>query len=60
LGDKPIDKLQVYEVAGKIIFETEKIMQNQYKLDLSDTSTGIYFVKIISDKQNIVKRIIKN
>jgi len=60
LGEAPIDKLQVYDVSGKIIFETKQAIQNQYQLDLSSASTGIYFVKILSNNQNIVKRIIKN
>jgi len=60
LGEKSIDKLQVFDVSGKIIFETEKTIQNEYKLDLSTAATGIYFVKIESDKQSVVKRILKN
>lgn len=60
VGNESIDKLQVYDVAGKIIFETQQTIQNQYKLDLSSASSGIYFVKITSNNQNIVKRIIKN
>ena len=59
LGDNTATKLQVYDVSGKIIFEEKQAIQFDYKLDLSSTATGIYFVKIESDKQSIVKRIIK-
>jgi hypothetical protein len=61
-GNKAIDQIEVYDVTGKIIFNTKSVTNStfEYSLDLSAVSSGIYFVKISADNQNAVKRIIKN
>jgi hypothetical protein len=56
-----LDKIEVYDIMGKII-ETKTNIQingNSSTLNLSHISSGIYFVKITSNNQSTVKRIIK-
>lgn len=60
LGDTKIDSLEVYDLTGKKINSVNSIEDNSYRLDMNNTSTGVYFVKLISGKQQTVKRIIKN
>lgn len=61
-GNKAIDKIEVFDVTGKTI----KIINNfsnintENKLDLNKISNGIYFLKITSENQKTIKRIIKN
>lgn len=61
-GNKTIDKLEVYDLSGKIIFNSKNVTNSnfEYSLDLSAVANGIYFVKITSANQSTVKRIIKN
>jgi hypothetical protein len=60
LGDSKIDALEVFDMTGKKVNSVNTIENNVYKLDLSNASTGVYFVKLASGKQQTVKRIIKN
>jgi photosystem II stability/assembly factor-like uncharacterized protein len=53
--------IEVYDVAGKVIYSRSdfKNLQSKVTLDLSTASSGIYFIKIDSENQSIAKRIIK-
>ena len=61
-GNKAIDKVEVYDVTGKVVLSLNNFsgINTQSTLDLRNVSGGIYFIKISSENQNIVKRIIKN
>lgn len=62
IGDKSIDKLEVYDLSGKTILTQNSVTNsnNVYLLNLSNAAKGIYFLKISSGDEQIVKRIIKN
>lgn len=51
----PIEKISVYSISGKKIFEKE----NDVKIDVFKLSKGIYFIEIYSNQQKIVKKFIK-
>lgn len=55
-----LDKIEVYDITGKIINTRTNVNSTNTTLDLTNVSTGIYFVKIVSNNQSTVKRIIKN
>ena len=61
-GNINLEELEVFDVAGKIILKKNNIAltNNSAQLDLTSVSSGIYFVRIKSDNQTTVKRIIKN
>ncbi len=61
LGDIEPTSIEVYDLTGKIIVSKKdvKIYNFETSIDLSNASQGIYFFKINSNNQNIVKRIIK-
>ncbi|WP_299213609.1 T9SS type A sorting domain-containing protein [uncultured Aquimarina sp.] len=50
----PIKKVTVYNIVGKKVFET---LNNPF--DISELSSGIYFINIEGEKGSIIKRIIK-
>ncbi|WP_254097156.1 T9SS type A sorting domain-containing protein [Aquimarina sp. Aq107] len=50
----PIKKVTIFNVIGKIVFES-----NTNTFDISELNSGIYFVNIEGEKGNTVKRIIK-
>ena len=52
---KNIDSIEIYNTLGKKILSTKNL-----KIDFSKFSNGIYLVKLICDKNTLVKRIIKN
>jgi hypothetical protein len=61
LGDIEPTSIVIYDITGKIISSNKNIITTNYEtsLDISNASSGIYFVKIEADNQSIVKRIIK-
>lgn len=62
LGTFTPEMITVYDLSGKVILTEENvtISDSNYSLNLSNVATGIYFVKIASETQSVVKRIIKN
>lgn len=56
------NKIEVYDVSGKLILQKNslEVSNNQTNIDLSNTSKGVYFVKISTDNNTITKRLIKN
>jgi len=49
--------IQVINSIGQTVLE-ETITSNYKNIDLSKLNNGVYFVKIISDKQSVIKRIV--
>jgi type IX secretion system substrate protein len=62
LGTFVPDTISVYDLSGKVILTEENvtISDSNYSLNLNKVSSGIYFVKIASENESVVKRIIKN
>lgn len=52
-GIQPIKQLILYDASGKIIAKT-----NQSQMAVSDLASGVYFVKIITQNTNTVKRLV--
>ncbi|WP_339887343.1 M4 family metallopeptidase [uncultured Flavobacterium sp.] len=61
LGETNPSLIEVYDLTGKIILSKKDIILSDLTttIDLSSASQGVYFVKIVADNQQIVKRIIK-
>ena len=61
-NNAPLDQIEIIDLTGKIIKQQKniKMNNNSTNLDLSEVATGIYFVKIVSNNQTTIKRIIKN
>lgn len=62
LGDLSPNKIEVYDISGKLIVSQSKFesFDNTTAIDLSNASDGIYFIKISTENNTITKRIIKN
>ncbi|WP_395043582.1 T9SS type A sorting domain-containing protein [Flavobacterium sp.] len=58
-GNTTIDEIIVYDVMGKTIKSSTNQSQNNTVLNLTQVSSGIYFVKITANEQTTIKRIIK-
>lgn len=61
-GDVTLTSIDVYDLTGKLILKQNRFNSNNNltTIDLSNAAEGIYFVKLSSDNNSIVKRIIKN
>ena len=61
-GNLSPNKIEVYDISGKLILikNNIEVANNQTNIDLSNTSDGVYFVKISTENNTITKRIIKN
>jgi hypothetical protein len=51
--------ISVFDVTGKLILR-EKIIQNKTRIDLSNYSTGLYFIQLQSEQKMLSKKFIKH
>lgn len=51
-------ELEIYNILGEMVSQS-KIQNSKSKINISDLPKGVYFVKLISDKQIITKKIVK-
>lgn len=60
-SDQELKSIEVFDLTGKIILSKKDIVTSNSKttIDLSSASQGIYFVKILDNNKQTVKRIIK-
>ncbi len=54
-----INKIEVFDVLGKSIYSEDDLDVNTASLNISNFQSGVYLIKIHSDNQNVVKRLIK-
>ena len=59
-AETEVEEVVVYDIYGKHQVAKTPSHQGNLVVDLSDLKAGIYFVKINTEKGNIVKRIIKD
>ncbi len=61
LGNLQPTGIEVFDLTGKKVYEKKEVTISNFetKIDLSNVTQGIYFVKIIENNQSTVKRIIK-
>ena len=54
---KEASQIQVINSIGQTVLE-ETITSNYKNIDLSKLNNGVYFVKIVSDKHSVIKRVV--
>ncbi|NQY07863.1 MAG: T9SS type A sorting domain-containing protein, partial [Flavobacteriaceae bacterium] len=59
-GDSSSTSLAVYDMIGNRLYQSEVIQTNQSSLDLSQYPSGIYFIKVITEKGTVIKKVIRN
>lgn len=55
-----ITSVQIYDVSGKLITNEDKIMAESKVVNLSDLPAGNYLFKIKTEKETVVKKVLKN
>ncbi|MFH4964178.1 T9SS type A sorting domain-containing protein [Gaetbulibacter sp. M235] len=52
--------VRIYDIQGKLILnKTRKLQKNSVNLDVSNLKSGLYFLKIIEDDYEVIKKLIK-
>jgi endonuclease I/chitodextrinase len=51
--------IQIYTILGKLI-QSKEVTKSKNNIDISNLSQGVYLLKVISGKQFITKKLIKN
>ena len=59
-AEAEIEDVVVYDVYGRRQVTETPSHQGNLSVDVSDLNSGVYFVKVVTENGNIVKRIIKN
>lgn len=57
-ADSPIRSIQLYDVQGRILV-TSLVDESETSFDISGYSTGVYYVKITTDKGSKAEKLIK-
>ena len=57
-SEKEIEKVVIYNITGVAVYDVECRM-NDVELDVANLNSGVYFVKIITDNGEVVKRFVK-
>lgn len=57
--DNPVLSVTVYDVAGAVVKE-EEIKENESQFSIEELQNGIYIVKLHTQNEDVVKRIVKN
>jgi len=59
-GNLRVDKVEIHDIAGKIVlFYHFNFTSDNLRVDISHLTSGTYFVKIITEKGEITKKILK-
>lgn len=59
--DVSVQKVTVYDAIGKVVYENmTDTNSTNVRIDLSEFTTGMYFVKINAGEKVIMKKIIKD
>ncbi len=54
-----IDNIEVVDISGRRVGLIESIKNDNYKLNMSDFVTGIYFLRISTNKQTYIQKVAK-
>jgi len=55
-----LTEVEIYDNHGRIIMKKRKLVDDKTNLDISGEASGIYYVRIINNKNSSVRKIIKN
>ncbi|HEX8576405.1 MAG TPA: zinc-dependent metalloprotease [Flavobacterium sp.] len=52
--------IQITDLNGRIVYERTFKNEAQFEIDIQERPKGIYVVRVLTDKANIIRKIIKN
>jgi len=57
-SEKPLKSIELYDIQGRLLLVKETINKNE-TINLSEQTSGIYLLKVISENGSILKKIMK-
>jgi hypothetical protein len=58
-SSSPIEQVIIYDISGRILFQTSKVCETFEVLDISLLANGIYLVKVKTKEGEVIRKIIK-
>ena len=58
VSDIPTDEIIIYNQTGSVIYIKSNVLKNEYSIDVSGFPVGIYYIKILNEKDVFYKKII--
>jgi len=55
-----IKEIEVFDVSGRLIHTYNSLNNREYNINLSNNVTGIYFLRISTNQQTFVKKVVKD
>lgn len=55
-----ITEIEIYSIDGKVLFKANYVNQSSINISMNEFESGIYFVRLISGKNEFTQKIIKN
>jgi len=59
-AEEPIKSIELYDVSGRKIAVYNKLNINEYILNLTNNVTGIYFLRISTNQQTFIRKVVKD
>ena len=60
LTPAPMNKIMIYDIAGKLIEQHQNIYQNHQNIDISRLPTGMYVIKIHTPENIFIQKFVKD
>ena len=54
-----ITEIEIFDLNGRIIYQSNEVFNQTKTVDISELQAGLYFIKFINEKNNIIKKFIK-
>ena len=54
-----VRSIEIFDVYGRNVFSHKSIMSPETTIDISYFSAGIYFVKVITEQGEVMKKVVK-
>ncbi len=58
-SDKKLKEVFIYDVAGKLVYSKQNIQEENLNVDISHIANGFYYVKVITNGNSYLQKIIK-
>lgn len=56
---KSLEQLSIFDLSGNMVMDMNVVNEGQNKIQTSNLSSGVYFLKVSSGNQNFVEKLIK-
>ncbi|NQY07149.1 MAG: T9SS type A sorting domain-containing protein [Flavobacteriaceae bacterium] len=55
-----LDKVEILDITGRLIKREDNLNSHFIELDISDSKSGVYLVRVLSGEKSVIKKIVKH